>query len=397
MDFMSGIREALSNLFASKLRSLLALLGVVVGTASVVAMVSCGELATNQALKQFESLGMDLLSVSFYAGDSESRTSQTLHLSFGVLQEIKNLSPAILGVSPYGTAYSPLSFEGKALKGNIIGASEVLQRVINIKLQRGRFISDLDNYAHYCVLGSLLAEQLNQFVESDLIGLQISLGNHIFTVMGVAQTWPESAFFNEDVNQSVIIPHKTLEFLEKESSINNLVMILKKGTEVDSIEAVVSYFLESKVKNLNVFFRSAKQLVRSMQAQSRIFTLMLGLIGSISLLVGGIGIMNIMLVSVTERRKEIGIRMACGASRRDIQSLFLIESVMLSLLGGVVGVFLGMVTSYVIAKLTHWDFVILMTPSGVGFIVSVMVGVFFGFYPAYKASRLDPIQTLRSE
>jgi len=147
----------------------------------------------------------------------------------------------------------------------------------------------------------------------------------------------------------------------------------------------------------NCFFRSAKELIKSMEAQHKIFTLLLGLIGSISLLVGGIGVMNIMLVSVLERRREIGVRLALGALRKEIQWMFLSEAILLSLSGGFLGIIIGIFASYVIAAFVNWHFTIFLLPPFIGFTVSVFVGIFFGFYPAYKASQLNPIQTLRME
>jgi len=150
-------------------------------------------------------------------------------------------------------------------------------------------------------------------------------------------------------------------------------------------------------KSRRTFFRSAKELISSMTKQKQILTIFLGLIGSISLIVGGIGVMNIMLVSVIERRREIGIRRAIGAKRKHIQHMFLIESVVLSLLGGTLGVITGIATSFVIAEYANWHFTIFVLPPAIGFTVSVFIGIFFGYYPARQAARLDPIQTLRSE
>ncbi|MBI5448158.1 MAG: ABC transporter permease [Gammaproteobacteria bacterium] len=397
MDFWPSAREALSNLLAAKLRSILALLGVLVGTASVVAMVSCGQLATRQALKQFETLGTDLLAVSVYANEVSTRDLQKTLFTLPVVEGIKSVSSSVVALAPYNTTFVALSFQGKPLRGNVIGATQTLQEVIKINLEEGRFISDLDRYSHYCVIGQGIAKSIRGTTASSLLGAQLWLGNTICTVVGVAAPWQENNFFNENINDAVMIPLQSMGLLTRDATISNIIMTLQKDTEIDLLQSEIQHYIEAKMKGLNIFFRSAKQLIESMRAQSRIFTLLLGMIGSISLLVGGIGIMNIMLVSVTERRKEIGIRMAIGARRRDIQFLFLIESIILSLFGGALGVLLGVVAAFIISTFTHWTFFISPVPVMVGFIVSVMVGIFFGFYPAYKASRLDPIQTLRSE
>lgn len=397
MKVTKHFSESLQNLLASKLRSFLAVLGVLVGTASVVAMVSCGQLATRQALKQFEALGTDLLSVTLYAEEDKGRQLQKQTLTAQQLMNLSRLSPEINAVSPYSLSYSPVSYHGQELHADIIGVTGNLQHTIKISMAQGRFISDLDNDAYYCVIGNHLFQQLQQIALVNPMGKQIWIGKTIFTIIGVAKPWPENSFFNENINDAILIPINSVSLLSNFSNINNLIMTLNKEASIDKLQTTLRHTLSNQVPGLNVFFRSPKQLLDSMAAQSRIFTLMLGLIGAIGLFVGGIGIMNIMLVSVTERRKEIGIRMAIGARRTDIQLLFLTESIILSLIGGIIGVFVGFLTAYLIASFSHWEFVFLLTPALVGFLISVMVGVFFGFYPAYKASRLDPIQTLRSE
>ena len=209
--------------------------------------------------------------------------------------------------------------------------------------------------------------------------------------------WQENTFFNQDVNKALIIPLESSQLITEYATINNIVMQLKPDINIEAVQAKIQKILGTMIPGKQFFFRSAKQLITSMTNQRNTLTLLLALIGSISLLVGGIGVMNIMLVSVVERRREIGIRLAVGARARDIRHLFLVESVTLSLVGGVLGVIIGILTSYVIATFAQWPFEIFLLPPLVGFMVSVAVGVFFGFYPAYQASKLDPIQTLRSD
>lgn len=185
--------------------------------------------------------------------------------------------------------------------------------------------------------------------------------------------------------------------LSKYATINNIIVRISPEADIDVVKHHIENYIKARLTNKQLFFRSAKELIVSMAKQSNILTIFLGLIGSISLIVGGIGVMNIMLVSVVERRREIGIRLAVGARRVDIQSLFLIEAIMLSLLGGIGGVVIGMVIAYIIALFSNWEFVVFLFPPFIGFTVSVAIGIFFGFYPAYKAARLDPIEALRSD
>jgi len=185
--------------------------------------------------------------------------------------------------------------------------------------------------------------------------------------------------------------------VSQDAKINNAVILLKRTANADTIIEQIRQCIKTQAPKLNLFVRSAKQIVASMESQGRIFTLLLGVIGGISLLVGGIGIMNVMLVSVSERKKEIGIRKAVGAKNSEIQALFLVESVILSLSGGLLGVITGCIFTWVIAWFSHWRFTLYATPLIAGFAVSVATGIFFGFYPARRAARLEPMVSLRNE
>ncbi|RDI40168.1 ABC transporter permease [Aquicella lusitana] len=399
MKFVEHAREGLFNLYFSKLRSLLALLGVLVGTASVVAMVSGGELATNEALKQFKSLGTDLLAVSINSTSEENQGADgksenlTLEQTFG----LSAADRSILQVAPYTQLFYPVFYEGNPLNAMILGVSDSFADIVQIKLQSGRFISLADRYSFYCVIGRDIYEAMKKVSYKDPLGQQLQIGKNIFTIVGVAEAWPENSFVYANIDTSILVPIMASMAISKYANISNIIMRLSPQADIARVEENVSRAVSSEISGKQVTYRSAKELIAKMKKQSDILTVFLGLIGSVSLLVGGIGVMNIMLVSVTERRREIGIRLAVGAKRKDIGTLFLIEAVMLSLLGGVLGVLIGILIAYVIAALWHWEFTLFLWPPFAGFSVSVAVGIFFGFYPAYLASRLDPIEALRSE
>lgn len=194
-----------------------------------------------------------------------------------------------------------------------------------------------------------------------------------------------------------MVPILTSSAISKYAVINNLIFQLTANADVTHLEKTVKTQLSSYLGSKSFNFRSARELVAKMKNQSDILTVFLGLIGSISLIVGGIGVMNIMLVSVVERKREIGIRLAVGARRIDISFLFLIEAITLALIGGILGVAIGLGIAYLIALLWHWQFTLFFWPPVAGFSVSVLVGIFFGFYPAYLASKLHPIDALRSD
>jgi putative ABC transport system permease protein len=399
MKLTAHIHEGLLNLFSAKLRSILALLGILVGTASVVAMVSGGELATNEALKQFKTLGTDLLAVSVNeASDQESSGSNSQsNLTLSQALNLNEVDHSILNVAPYTQVYSPMSFNGHEVSGSILGVTDSFAQVVHVKMLRGRFISLLDGYSFYCVIGHGIYDAIKQYTNADPIGQQIQVGKEFFTIVGIAEVWPENSFVYANIDFSIMVPLLSSTALSKYSSINNIILQLTPNANIDSVKDKISVYINKMVEHKSLFFRSAKELINRMAKQSEILTVFLGLIGGVSLVVGGIGVMNIMLVSVVERRREIGIRLAVGARRKDIRALFLVEAVMLSLVGGVVGVTIGMLIAYIIALFWHWQFTVFLFPPLIGFTVSAATGIFFGFYPAYKASQLDPIEALRSE
>jgi len=390
------VAQAMGNLVANKLRSFLAILGILVGTASVVALVSSGKLATKKALDQFKVLGPDLMAMSFY----DASAIQGNKLNPFDLKEIEHMFyyvPQLRQVAPYTTVYAPVTYNGKRLRGSIIGVTPTILSTIKIRMQHGRFVSFLDKYAYFCVLGHRMYKEIIATTNVNPIGTQIQLGKHVYTIIGVAEPWPENSFFNADINRAILIPIATSSVISQQVQIRNVVMQLAEDADIELTQAAIEHYVHNYSPSLKIFFRSASQLITSMENQHKIFTLLLGTIGGIALLVGGIGIMNVMLVSVVERRREIGIRKTVGARNKDIRTLFLIEAVVLGSLGGVLGIGVGLGASFIIAWFSDWIFTVFIMPPLLGFLVSLITGIFFGFYPAHRASKLDPIETLRYE
>lgn len=397
MNMVNHFQQALVNLTASKLRSFLAVLGILVGTAAVVALISCGQLATEKALEQFKTLGTDLLAISVYKNMPHKSHNGDDSLTIEQWQQIADQISYVVKIAPYGIVYQPLSFNGKVMQGSVIGADENLAKIIHIDLIQGHFVSFLETFEHFCVIGDSLARQIKEFSLDDPVGKQLRIGQALYTIIGIADRWKENGFFNEDINQSVIVPLLGIRLVNKDAKINNAVLLLQHDSPIDDIIEHIKQIINSQIPKLNIFPRSAKQIISSMESQGHIFTLLLAVIGGISLLVGGIGVMNVMLVSVSERKKEIGIRKAIGAKNSEIQALFLMESVLLSLLGGVLGVVLGLIFTFIVAYFSDWTFSFYVLPPMAGFLVSAATGIFFGFYPAHRAAKLEPMASLRSE
>ena len=397
MIMYNRLSEAFANLFSAKLRSILALLGILVGTASVVAMVSAGQFATGQALQQLKNLGTDLLSVNFsYVGQSSDTSNPKTKISLPTVLQMPAKIPAIKALAPYATLYLNATFQGKSTNSTVVGTTGDFATINKLQIDRGRFISLLDRHSFYCTVGSNTYKILKQFTFNP-IGKQIRLGPNIFTIIGALKPITNNSFVDADINNSIYVPIQTAFLLNKYSRISDVIIKLQPKTVSTTAENQIRNYLTLHTYMQKIYFRSSAQIMQSIHKQQAIFTILLGFIGGISLLVGGIGVMNIMLVAVNERRREIGIRRAVGATRKDIRFLFLTESIILALTGGILGVLIGILAAFLIAETKHWGFHILLSPPLIGFTVSVLTGVFFGFYPAYKASKLEPITALHAE
>lgn len=382
-------KTALRNLTASPLRSFLAMLGITVGTASVVALMSGGTLATQQALEQIKTLGTDLMRIDFNASNMEAFQKVPLEK----IKALQTSIPGVLLVAPIGNLGASLKYKQKTIENTtILGSSADLAEIIHISMKEGRFIHNLDKSQAFCVIGSNIALQLPSI---EPIGTNLRFENAICKIIGIANSWPENNIVGYDINKSVILPLGYLNQMSS-TSVNTALLRLSESADIDVVKKEINEYFNKNIPNFTVNIQSAKELLRSINKQQTIFTLLLGLIGGISLLVGGIGVMNIMLASVAERHSEIGLRIALGATPRDVQIMFLIEATTLAILGGGMGVVLGIFATVTIAYFAHWNFIILFSPPLIGFSVSLLISLFFGFYPAYIASRLNPIETLRS-
>lgn len=398
MKIQQHVTEALKNLAHTKLRSLLALLGILVGTASVVAMVSGGELAAREALRQFKSLGTDLLAVSINPStEMNEGMGKSGQLMLQDMVSLSLASPAIQDIAPYTQVFHPVSYQGKEVNSMVLGVTDQFANVVKVSVRQGRFVSQLDQSAQYCVIGQKVYEALKQISYQEPLGKTIQIGNTLFTIVGVADDWPENNFVYADVNHAIMVPLMTSLTLSKYAAINSMIFKLSSDADIDQVEKQLGVSMDQLIGHQQLVFRSAKELIVKMQHQNDILTIFLGLIGSISLLVGGIGVMNIMLVSVMERRREIGIRRSVGATQKDISLLFLSESMLLSVLGGAAGVAVGMLVTYLISLFSQWEFTLLLWPACAGFLVSLIVGMAAGWYPAWQAAKLPPMEALRLE
>lgn len=393
MVIKSNFKEAISSLLGSKQRSLLALIGIIVGIGSVIAMVSVGSIVQKEALKQFLEMGTDILTIS-ESYDKTQNKKETMTVRNALA--IPGKCPGILSSAPYISAYDTIKFQGKKNSVPALGVTPDFFGINKLTLKQGRFIHELDQFMFYCVIGSKVEAQLNSQGVRQMVGTRILFKEKHFTIVGVINETPMGGMRPYEINEGLLMHASTLTRLSRESKVQNIMAKTTPGTDSrDASDQIRQYY--TSLNGTRVEVRSAEELIAQMQKQMQLFTLLLGTIGSISLIVGGIGVMNVMLVSVTERTKEIGIRRALGARQGDIQLQFLIESIMLCIVGGFIGIGIGVAASYIISYYASWQFSVSYDSMVLGVAVAVSVGVFFGIYPARQAARLSPILALRSD
>ena len=382
--------EAFRSLWGARQRSLLALIGIVIGIGSVIGMVSIGTIVQQQAIRQFKDMGIDVITIRKGMGEgkkTEFRVDQLLRLP----EEYAN----VLAVAPYMNSGAEYVLGRKKLFLERMGVTASFFELNKLRVTRGRALSDLDQNRYFCVIGSEMAEFLRGGFPEPL-GSQISVGGRSYTIIGVLDKVAEGGLRPYGMNRAMLIPLSTALRALSTGEINTVMARVAAHVPFARIKADLNDYFRRKAGGMQVEVVSAEELIESMKKQMQMFSLLLGAIGSIALIVGGIGVMNVMLISVSERRSEIGLRRALGAQQSDIQSQFLIESVILCLAGGIIGIVLGIGISYLFAYFSKWEFIMSYGSIILGVGVSTVVGVFCGFYPARTAARLDPIKALRS-
>ena len=406
MNLGDLLQEAFVALTANKARSGLTILGIVIGIGSVIAMVSIGQGAQGQIQASIQSIGSNLINVSpgFQSGFSGVRggrggaTTLTLKDAEAITEQV----PFVAAVAPSVTGRYQIVQKAQNTNTQVIGTVESYPQIRNIEMEIGSFISERNivSSTKVAVLGHTTRDDL--FGEGvNPVGLKIKINRLSFTVIGVTKAKGGSGFTNQD--DIVFIPLSTAQrFLAGNDYVNSISVQATEEKVMAQVQESITQLLllrhniaDPQLADFSVFNQA--DIVQAATAITNTFTILLASIAGISLLVGGIGIMNMMLTTVTERTREIGLRKAIGAKRGDINRQFLAEAVMLTFVGGAIGIALGMILAFAVSEFTGIPTKVALSSIVLAFGVSAAIGLIFGYYPARRAAQLNPIEALRYE
>jgi len=414
VNLFESLRVSLRGLVSNKMRSALTMLGIIIGVAVVILVVAIGQGATKQVTDTVNSLGTNLLTI--FPGQSHIRINAatasgakggTNSMTLADARLIAdNFKKTVDAVAPQVRDNVQIRLNGTDSTTNLTGSTLDYPYVNNVEVDRGRYFTqeEMDGSQKVCVAGATIADKLTGDPKSDLTGQTIAINRQSFKIVGML-TPKGAGAWGQDQDDVVLVPITTaMRRILNRRFINFMSLRCVSPQMMPLAQEQVATFLRNRhhltppfPDNDDFNIRSQTDLMERQQSVTTTMTSLLSIVAVISLIVGGIGIMNIMLVSVTERTREIGIRKAIGATPRDILMQFLIESAILSLLGGIIGIFVGIGGSMLLATIGGWNTIVSTTAIVAAVVVSAGVGIFFGIYPASKAAALHPIEALRYE
>ena len=410
MKFWMAVEIALTALRANRLRSALTMLGIVIGVAAVIAMVAVGSGATVRIQQQIEAIGSNLILVipgSITSNGVRLGSGATVTLSEDDARAIASECPAVAAVAPTVRGGAQVTYGNNNWATSIVGTTPDYLTIRDQTVVRGNPFSadDGSSGTKVALLGGTVSQNL--FGSADPTGQTIRIKNVPFTVDGVLSAKGQSPT-GQDQDDVILIPISTAKRQvvgASQANAGSIGAIMVQAVDAHSMDEAQSE-IEALVRQRHRMrpgqdddftVRNLSDVFSAQESSARVMSILLGAIASVSLVVGGIGIMNIMLVSVTERTREIGLRIAIGARTRDLLAQFLVEAVTLSILGGIAGILVGVTASALISHFAGWNTLVSPTAIALAFVFSALVGVFFGYYPARKAALLDPIEALRFE
>jgi len=402
MLFWTIVKVGLKSLLANKLRSLLAMLGIIIGVGAVIAMLAMGAGAKGQIMARISAMGTNLLIVRpGQAGSRGVMSGTTQNLTLADAQALVSDAPGIARVAPTVSGSAQVKYLNRNNRTNVVGTSSTYLPIRNFEVEHGRSLTEqeVEGMARSALLGPTTAETL--FEAENPLGKTVKINGINFKVAGVLKSRGDQGWFNPD--DQVIVPYTTaMNQLFGLDYLREIDVQATDDADLKEVQKAITTVLRKRHRlqegtEDDFHVRNQADILETANEVSQTFTVLLAGIASISLLVGGIGIMNIMLVTVTERTREIGVRMAIGAKRKNIRMQFLLESLIISGIGGLIGVAAGFAAAMGVSRLTQFSTAVEMKSVLLSLAFSAAVGVFFGYYPARRAAMLDPIEALRYE
>ncbi|MDZ3995520.1 ABC transporter permease [Pseudomonas sp. Teo4] len=377
-DWRQRVGESLASLRSLGRRAWLALLGIAVGCAAVVALLNIGHSAAQQARQLFQDMGSDLMVVDL---------TPAAHLPdfAGPPAEIRSIAPLIMTVAT-------VPQRGQRHEVLIAGSTAQLVQVLDLKAFEGRLLSGYDDFSPHVLLGATLARTLDA-----RIGDRLVLGVYLFNVVGVLAPLGYNPMLPVQLDDAVLMPLHGMQRLSVSPEVGTLLALGRDSAVMAQAADVLRNYLSARLPGHEAEVRVPQQLIENMASQSQLFTWLLAGFATIALLLGGVGVMNVMVMNVTERRCEVGIRLAIGARGQDIAWLFLLEALLLAGAGALLGALVGLLAAWSFAIISGWRFVLDSTSLPLGIGSSLVVGVFFGLQPALAAARLQPVVALRDD
>ena len=384
------VEDAIGSFRTMGKRSVLALLGIVIGSGSIVAVINVGHNTSQEAAKIFQGMGVDTL----FAKLNDEQRFKDSFLGMDAAN-IRGLDLQHLMVAPVSEVSGKAGFNRLYIDVRIVGTEPALIEVLKLSISRGRFLHEFDRDDNVVVLGHTVATSLSSNGLGIQVGEWLKINNYLFKVIGVLQPAMESMLSPVLTNHSLFMPLQGLARVDSGAAITDVIMRVGPAQKIELVVPQVMERLSAAFKTRTVEIVVAQQMIDAMSRQNKTFHYLLIALGIITLVGGGVAVMNVMYMNVSERRIEIGLRMAIGARRQDIRNLFLVEALALSTLGAVLGAGVGIALAWLYAVISGWAFELAMLSIPLGVSSTLLVGVFFGLKPAIAASRLTPVEALR--
>ncbi|MCE7521259.1 ABC transporter permease [Vreelandella titanicae] len=379
--------EAIANLRVLGRRSFLALLGIAVGCASIIALINIGHNAANESIQSFREMGTNSLIASIAPYQGTSALGITTDIG-----DIRKNVPDLAFAAPLILFSAEIRHSKKSYDANVVGSTPDIMEVMKLQVAQGRLLSEFDGSTTYIVTGDEVTREL------DLrLGDRVQIGHYLFELVGILEPQSPNPLSPVAANRMIFMSMDSMSRLMQSPEIGSVVATVKESAQLETAAAALRRYLQDLFRGREIQILVPRQLIEGMARQSRTFSYLLAGMGAISLLVGGVGVMNVMLMNVSERRREIGIRMAIGARARDIRHLFLFEALSLSLMGSVIGAATGIMIAYCFVYFSGWTFSLSQLSVPLGVLGSMATGLFFGLYPAISAARLHPMKALRDD